>query len=243
MVTKKILSILMGLLTYGILVSVAPNQIDKEDVQKLYNENFILRSVDSYKDLTISDNGKASSVYKTLKKQEPNFITETIMFIETENADEVISKLEKNLADFQSYNRIPYFSKHNKTTTPLFMNTDIISNKKIEKGNSWFLSCRMKPFNEYEADFTLTKNTNSLKFSTNNTSPIIYEDVEAIAPGNMQWIIEAETVENGVLIYGAGAVKAFDFFGILHQRLSVALEGRSEAFFKWQYQKLTSEDL
>jgi len=53
----------------------------------------------------------------------------------------------------------------------------------------------------------------------------------------MVWRLEAYAEGDRWILYGIGAVKAFDMFGLLRDRLSASFMGRIEAFFGYMYKK------
>ena len=57
------------------------------------------------------------------------------------------------------------------------------------------------------------------------------------SPGDMVWRLEAYAEEDRWILYGIGAVKAFDMLGLLRDRLSESFMGRIEAFFGYMYKK------
>jgi len=54
----------------------------------------------------------------------------------------------------------------------------------------------------------------------------------------MVWELYVFCHNDGLYVYGVGAVKAFDLFGLFRDRLEPSLMGRVEAFFTYITKKI-----
>jgi hypothetical protein len=64
-----------------------------------------------------------------------------------------------------------------------------------------------------------------------------YKSFSAVSPGNMVWYLYGFPQDGAMCLYGVGAVKTFDLFGLLGDRLKTSFMGRIQAFFSYHYGK------
>jgi len=210
--------------------------LTKSDSAALGNGETVFRQPSSWKDLSLP---LSSPFYKeiedVIKKGNQNYIGEILLVMPEIEGDTVISEISSRLVDFEHYAGMPYWSERKKRYYDLF---DWIKvNKGTREISKGFVETTqfMKPFGEYSASYNWAFGKDLLIFSGVNTTPITYKGVWAVNAGNMVWLFRAYSKDNYWIFYGLGAVKAFDLYGALRDRLSVSFMGRIEAFFRYAY--------
>jgi hypothetical protein len=199
----------------------------------------VFRQPDNWKGLSLP---AAASFYKdiedTIRKGGHNYIGEVLLVLPDKEAEALLPALKARLLDFEGYAGIPYWSRRNKKYYDLF---DWV---KVVKGSapgsrppsaSLDTLQFMEPFGEYGSRYAWDFSASALSFSGENTSHLSYDGFKAVSPGNLIWRLGAYRANGYWVFYGLGAVKAFDMFGALRERLSASFMGRIEAFFKHVY--------
>lgn len=206
------------------------------DIETLSSGKTVFRQPASWKDLSIP---LSSPFYKEIedmiRKGNHNYIGEVILVLRLEDGQKAISEVSTRLLNFDNFAGMPYWSERKKRFYDLFDWIKINKDLRETSGGLVEATQFMKPFGEYSASYTWKFGKDTLVFSGINTSPISYKGVRAVTVGNMVWCLRAYTQGDYWVFYGIGAVKAFDLYGALRDRLSTSFMGRIEAFFKYAY--------
>jgi hypothetical protein len=207
----------------------------------------LIRELRSYRDLalTVSSSG-AESIRNAVKKLKPNYLSEVIALIPRREA--AIEVLAAKLADVKGYIGIQYWSKRQKTYYDLFDKMEILSRTTTVGGEEIEVLQHMEPFSEYTCRYLYRVSASAqgpgdeLFFSSENLSTISYsyEGIDAVSAGDMRWMLYAFPSGDWMVFYGVGAVKAFDMFGIIRDRLKTSFLGRIESFFGAMLDKMKS---
>lgn len=210
--------------------------LSPEDAAALAAGGVVFRQPDGWKDLSVP---AVAPFYKdiedTVRKGGHNYIGEVLLVLPAASADALIPELQKRLADVEHYAGIPYWSRRQETFYDLFDWVRATGGRRTALSASITALQYMKPFGEYESRYEWEFRPDSLYFSGVNTSDLSYDGIKAVKPGNMIWRFHAYKSGSHWVFYGLGAVKAFDMFGLLRDRLSASFMGRIEAFFKHAY--------
>jgi len=171
----------------------------------------------------------------------PNYLSEVMAAFPAADdaaASALFARLAAGLSDVEGYVGIPYYSKRNKTTYDLFDKLVVQSRAALPDGESIVAIQHMEPFDDYAARYEYrlvgpARKLMALTFSGVSLGPIIYSyrNLRAVEPGNMVWELYAFRDGDRVLFYGVGAVRAFDLFGAIRDRLEPSFTGRIQAFF------------
>jgi hypothetical protein len=166
----------------------------------------------------------------------PNYLTEVLASVpaaDERTATAILERLASTFADPMGYVGIPYRSKRNRKTYDLFDKMEVQARASLPGGESIEVLQHMEPFDDFRACYEYNLEGSALRFTGSNLDPIIYSyrKFKAVSPGGMVWAIYAFRDGGRVLFYGVGAVKAFDLFGALRDRLEASFMGRVEAFF------------
>lgn len=173
-----------------------------------------------------------------LRKGGHNYLGEVLMVLPRARAEALIPALREKLLNFEGYAGIPYWSRRNQKYYELFDWVRVSAGPAPAlRGPSGRLAAKhyMRPFGEYDSEYLWEFSGGALRFSGQNTTPLFYEGVRAVAPGQLIWRLRAYPLGESWVFYGLGAVKAFDMLGAMRERLSASFMGRIEAFFKHVY--------
>ena len=168
-----------------------------------------------------------------------NYVGEVLMILDTADP-KVLAKLARELSDVKGYVGIPYWSPYQKQTYLLFDRMKILERSEGPDGTTTVAEGHMKPFADYRARYSYELSGGELRFSSVNLSPISYKGFPAVGDGGMVWYLYAFERGGRTYLYGVGAVRAFDFFGIFGYRLRLSFMGRIESFFSYMYAKGTT---
>ncbi len=195
------------------------------------------------------DDNETKEIVRRIQTTRPNYTAEFMAFVPIQDgiqADGMLSRIAAALSDVKSYVGIPYWSKQHKTTYALFDTMDVLSRKARQAGKGETIEVRqhMEPFDAFRAQYDYRLETGILRFSAVNLDPIVYsyQHFRAVAPGDMVWELYVFRQNDGLCVYGVGAVKAFDLFGLFRDRLEPSLMGRVEAFFSYVTKKITPSE-
>lgn len=215
--------------------------LNPEDSLLLSQGQTIFRQPESWKDLAVP---KTASFFKeiedTIRKGGHNYIGEVILVLPKAQAEALLPLLKERLLDFEGYAGIPYQAQRSKRWYDLFDYVKVVGGSRNRTRGSVNVLQFMEPFGEYGSTFEWAINADSLTYAGINTSSLSYKGVRAVSPGNLIWRFHAYPVDGYWVFYGLGAVKAFDLFGTLHDRLSASFMGRIEAFFRHVYDSDTT---
>jgi hypothetical protein len=214
-----------------------------EDAARLARGEAVIRSVDNPKKLSLVAEGEfAAELRSRIASLRPNYLSEVMLSVPYRKG--AIEELAAALADVKGYVGIAYYSKRQKRNYDLFDKVDIGARRADPEGETIEAAQHMEPFADYGAVYRYRVRASvpgpgsELFFQSENTSPISYDGVKAVAPGNMSWMLYAFPAGDRIVFYGVGGVRAFDMFGILRDRLETSFIGRVEAFFGYMSKKL-----
>lgn len=213
----------------------------EEDLPALEEGAAVIRSFKSYKDLVVAGD-KDHPFREALREMKPNYLAEAFILIPGNESESgiLLDLLCENLGDFTAWKSIPYWSARQETWYDLFSEATVEKHEIKGTRSSWVTRFIMNPFTSYRTSTDIEREAGKLVFNSRNEDEIsyAYNDMKAIKKHNMHWYIEAEAGEDGLLIYGVGAVYAFDMFGVIRNRLETSLTGRMRAFFSWHFDRL-----
>jgi len=203
---------------------------------------------------------ETQEIQRRVKAIQPNYTAEFMAAIPVRDQAQTkatINQIVAVLSDVNGYVNIPYWSNQQKTTYPLFDKIQILDRKPItdeksksdasnatvaqSKAESIEVLQHMEPFDDFRACYNYNVAGNALRFSAVNEDTIVYsyQHFSAVSPGNMIWELYVFPFNGNLCIYGVGAIRAFDMFGIFRRRLEPSLMGRVEAFFGYMNKQVT----
>lgn len=193
--------------------------------------------------LTVSD-PLADEIHAKVAALRANYMAELIQLSPRRENDRALERLAAALEDVKGYVSIPYWSQQNQRTYDLFDEMEILSRTSKDGLVVTEVVQHMEPFDDFKARYSLRPiaepgmPARALWYTSENTSPIVYRRVRAVAPGNMVWFLYAFPTDDALAFYGLGLVKTFDLFGLLRDRLETSFMGRVKAFMEFMSKKL-----
>jgi hypothetical protein len=172
-----------------------------------------------------------------------NYIGEVLMVIPGATSSGLLQALAKDLSNVEDYVGIPYWSKQNNRSYDLFDKMRIVQRMTQDGGQVVVTEQHMEPFADYRARYWCKLDGLELQFRSENLTTISYKGFNAVAPTDMIWYLYGFAQGGGICLYGVGAVKAFDLFGLYGERLKTSFMGRIEAFFSYLYEKRRSRKI
>jgi hypothetical protein len=207
------------------------------EAAKLESGAILIRNVADPSLLALAAEGFAADALRSkIAGLKPNYLTEVLASVpaaDEKTGSAILERLAATFADPKGYVGIPYRSKRNRKTYDLFDKMEVLTQAALPGGESIEVLQHMEPFDDFRARYEYRLEGSSLRFTGSNLDPIIYSyrKFKAVSPEGMVWAIYAFRDGGRVLFYGVGAVKAFDLFGALRDRLEPSFTGRVEAFF------------
>ncbi|MCE5256779.1 MAG: hypothetical protein LLF89_08040 [Spirochaetaceae bacterium] len=213
--------------------------LSDSEIAALDRGEMIVHSLkDSGKLSLMRDDSNTREIARRVQELHPNYMTELMASVPMKSAPEAKDTLDRiaaALADVKGYINIPYWSKRQKTTYALFDKMDVLGRKPLGPGKGESIEVRqhMEPFDDFRMRYDYRVETDALRFSAVNLDNVIYtyQHFQAVSPDNMVWELYVFYQRDRLYVYGIGAVKAFDMFGLFRDRLEPSLMGRVEAFF------------
>jgi len=218
-------------------VSVAAfRNLSPEELLLLSQGQTVFRQPENWKGLSVP---ASASIYRevedTIRKGGHNYIGEVILVLPKHQAEALLPMLKERLLDFEGYAGIPYQARRSRRWYDLFDYVKVVGGSRNNDGGTVDVLQFMEPFGEYGSTFVWGIKPDSMIYAGINTSSLSYKGVRAVSPGNLIWRFHAYPEGGYWVFYGLGAVKAFDLFGTLHERLSASFMARIEAFFRHVY--------
>ena len=221
----------------------SPILLGREDQARLDSGEAVIREVKDARSLSLKAPGAfADELRGRIAGLRPNYLSEVLF--SAPRRDGAMESLAAALADVKGYVGIQYWSKRNQVYFDLFDRMELRSRELVDGGERIETWQHMEPFSDYGCRYTyrLTPRASGegsdLFFTCENTSPISFDGFAAVSAGNMVWMLYAFPAGDRILFYGVGAVRAFDMFGVMRDRLQVSFLGRVESFFKFMSGKL-----
>jgi len=212
--------------------------LSSEDSAAVSAGTSVFRQPAGWKDLSVPAAAPfAKDVEDTVRKLGANYIGEVVLVLPKAANPDLLAILARALSDVESHVGIPYWSRRNKKHFDLFTWVKIQERTGGEAEGGLISEQYMKPFDPYRARYSWSLRGERLSFLSTNLTHLSYEGKKAVSPGDMVWRLEAYAEGESWILYGIGAVKAFDMLGLLRDRLSESFMGRIEAFFGYMYKK------
>lgn len=230
--------IIFALAAAAILATTAAAQLpfiglSAEESAAIAREGAVTRASKNAKALALPSAAPgATTIAADLKKLGPNYVVEVLGRFPADGAD-VPANLARSLSDPVSWIGIPYWSESYGRFYDLFDKCVVLSKVARAGGGEFEALHHMKPFEDYSARYSYAATGSSVTFSGTNTSPLVYKGFKAVGVGDMDWRLAAWRDGAWWYFYGVGAVKAFDMFGAVRDRLEPSFIGRTEAFFEF----------
>jgi len=220
--------------------------LSNAETDALERGELIVRPLEDSGKLSLArDDNATKEILRRIQAIRPNYTAEFMAFVpvkDTAKAESMLNRIAEALSDVKGYVNIPYWSKQQKTTYALFDKMEVLDRKALGSGKGETIEVRqhMEPFDEFRAQYDYSLEAGTLRFSAVNLDHIVYtyQHFRAVAPDNMVWELYVFRQDDGLYVYGIGAVKAFDLFGLFRDRLEPSLMGRVEAFFTYITKKI-----
>ena len=189
----------------------------------------LVGAVADWRRMSLGAVGESADILrKKVSELQPNYITEYLAVVPARGGE--LERLKAALGGVEGYTSIVYLSKRYNVNFPLFDKMVVRSRKAVPGGESIETSQHMLPFEDFDARYEYALEGDELRFTCVNMSTVRYSGFPAVAPGDMVWSILARRSGGRVFVYGVGAMRAFDAFGVARPRLEVAFIGRVESF-------------
>lgn len=214
--------------------------LSADELATLGQGRALIRQAASPHSLSLAAPGSfADEIRGRVRSLGANYIGEVIMVVpQSKSSSAFLQALAKDLENVEGFVGIPYWSKQNNTTYDLFDRIKVIERSTLSAGGqSVVVDQHMEPFADYTARYSSEFDGAELRFRSENMTTISYKGFDAVAPGNMVWYLYGFTRDGTTLLYGVGAVKAYDLMGLFSERLRTSFMGRIQAFFSYLYSR------
>lgn len=212
--------------------------LSSEEAASVSAGESVFRRPSGWKDLSVPAAAPfAEDIEETVRKLGANYIGEVVLVLPQAANPDLLAVLARSLADVEGHVGIPYWSRRYQKNFDLFTWVKVLERSGTESEGGLSSEQYMKPFDPYRARYSWSLRGDRLSFLSTNLSHLSYDGRKAVSPGGMVWRLEAYAEGDRWILYGIGAVKAFDMLGLLRDRLSESFMGRIEAFFGYIYKK------
>jgi len=238
--TISLAALLLTTTAMGIFAQGLPfKNLTETETAALILGKSVFRQPAGWKTLSVPPSAPfAKDIEEAVHKLGANYIGEVIMTIPKSANPDLLASLVRDLQDVESHLKIPYWSSRYKKYFDLFDRVEILEKSGTETDGALKAEQHMKPFDDYTEQYRWSLRGDRLSFFSTNLTHLSYDGRKAVSPGEMIWRLEAYADGDRWVLYGIGAVKAFDMFGLLRDRLSASFLGRIEAFFGFMYGKI-----
>lgn len=236
---NKLLLLLGTLLFIDSGYAVPPLKIKAgkpEIVSKIQEGEMFIRPLPAIRDSMFDFSQRPLNEMEELfKNMNPNFLAEAVYVLPVTPGLEQKLKdaIVRTLKGVSYLDSIPYYSKRNKTTQPLFQDTVILETRTNALRTTILAQQKMLPFETSQFTYNFIEDKDYFLFYSENSKPLVYNNISTAGSGAMRTALIIETYPGYVVCYGMGGARAFTFFGLLNDRLETAFLGRIEAFYQW----------
>lgn len=238
---ERILILLVALLAAapGLAAQAVPfRNLSPSEKEALSRGESVFRQPNVWKELSVPPGAPfGKEISDEVRRLGANYIGEVIMMTPRSANPGLLSALVRDLQDVEGHVGIPYWSKRHKRYYDLFDKVAILQRSGAEDEGELTAEQHMEPFDDYRSRYAWSLRGDRLSFFSTNLTHLAYNGRKAVSPGDMVWRLEAYADGDFWVLYGIGAVKAFDMFGLIRDRLSASFMGRIEAFFGYMYGK------
>lgn len=228
-------------LSIGARGQPAEGKLSASDNGALVRGEAVVRILGSVGELSLPQSRRgAGEVISSLRKIRPNYLVEVVAMLPEASNPAALASLAASLADISGYVGIPYVSDWDKRRYPLFDKAFAYSRTRNGDGEVIEAVMHMKPFDDYRTRYSLDMGIDWLYFQGSNLDRLVYNGIAAVKVGDMAWHIVAYRSNGNAWFHGIGAVRAFDFFGAVRNRLAPSFIGRTKAFFMAMRKKMAT---
>lgn len=217
------------------------NKITDSEIKQLENGETVIKNIGKPQNisLTNSNNKLVEDIHDVIYEKDPNYLAEIIKIIPKSNNEDIISKLFEAIMDIESYTEIPYFSERHQCYFNLYDSAKINYIQGTENEKKLNFTVEMEPFGTITMNGKISKTDNSLSFSMENTTKVIYENMHITCAkvGNMYSAIVLFEYGDYYILYGIGGVKGPSIF-FLRDRIDISFVGRINSFCKYMFEKI-----
>lgn len=231
-------------------VSAAIAPLDEE-----FREDFLEDWRVVYRDRTrrlelTPDIDLARTVRRELERERPNIIAESLVIVPMDARDEVLLALYNELLTVSQFDTIEFFSDRWQEYHRVFYHSYRIASlddrdplpdlsvSRIPRELEFLVDQSFPPMTDAASRYRLEWNdrTETLLFSATTLEALRWNGVPVIGDGNLNIRVVVTPVPEGLMLYGVGAVRAFDMAGLLYERISVPFNGRVAGILDWVYE-------
>ena len=222
--------------------SLFNNQITTIELEKLENEEIVIRNIGNRKKLVLtrSENNIISQVQNEIYKRNPNYLAEIIKLVPKNKDPNLINNIFDAILDITSYTDIPYYSEHNKIWANLYDTAVLNSCDGSKNEKKMNFTVEMKPFGTIVFNGEVKKTDNSLYYTMTNSSKITFENITCVKPKKMYTSIVIFEYNDYYVLYGLGSINAPSIF-FLKDRIETSFVGRIKYFCKYMFEKINIE--
>ncbi|MCF7914641.1 MAG: hypothetical protein K9L66_05700 [Spirochaetaceae bacterium] len=232
--TKLLLS-LFFISVLGAQATAAPlpvKNLTPAEQEQLARQQVVMRVLGTHRDIRF----EAAHKIERFNQIKPNYLYEAMFILPVEPGSEqkVLQAAKDFLQEPERLEKIPYYSRHNGNWTRLFADIEVEALPVYADGSEGLVTRQlMIPFEPYTAAARYRLTEDMLVYTTTNRSPLYYKWMKGVKAEQMNISMLVQASPGRLFFYGLVGAKAFDFFGLFHNRLDQAFAGRAEAIFEW----------
>ena len=232
--TKLLLSFFF-ISVLGAQTAAAPlpvKNLTPAEKEQLARQKVVMRVLGSYRDIRFEE----LQLMERFEQINPNYLYEAMFILPVEPGSEQkeLQAAKDFLQEPDRLEKIPYYSRHNDNWTRLFADIEVEALPVYADGSEGLITLQqMIPFEPYTAAARYRLTGDMLVYTATNRTPLYYKWMKGVKAEQMNISMLVQASPGRLFFYGLVGAKAFDFFGLFHNRLDQAFAGRAEAIFEW----------
>lgn len=238
---KKIilaLTMVFSLIATNLFADPFSKYLSKDERAKLEKGEVVIKKLSNYKKLSVASNDYTKPTIDIIKKLDPSFISEVIQILPYKGNEDIISKVETALNDFDSYAGIPYFSERQQKWYKLYASAKATEITKNDNKTKILADLEMSVFGVVKTEINTEKTDTSYFYTTKNLNILRYHDkFDAVGKQKFKSAIVIYKDGENWILYGVGGVDV-PRLPFISDRIETSFLNRTKSFCKHIFEQL-----
>ncbi len=218
--------------------------LSQEDFRELRDTGILFAKPDAWDELQLVLPQLRAPFRREMKDIKPNVISEALMFVPSRSPQEDLLVMTNELLRVDRMDQIRFYNPEKELRRTLFAESYRVPAR--ESGNSdsprprelrIFVYQNLKAIGPLVMEYSFRREGEGMEMKALNTTPLKKSVFTLIGEGNFLSRVSIVPVEGGFLLYGVGAVKLFNPFNVLGDKID-PFYYRIHGIFNWYQEEI-----